>query len=143
MSANEKKPGFKSPLENYRRTDVMTANRETILLMMYSGAIRFLKQAIDLDKSADPAERTRLLGKVQEILTELRSTLNFEVGGDIANHLDALYCYMGQRLSQYAMENKVEYLQEVHGILVTLNSAWEQAVEAVKKERNKTTTLGK
>ena len=127
----------KNPLENYRKTDVMTANRETILLMMYSGAIRFLKQAIETDPKADPTGRAKLLNKVQEIITELRSTLNFEVGGDIARDLDALYTFMGHRISQAAVESKPEYLEEVRTILVTLNDAWEQAVAAVKKDRAK------
>jgi flagellar secretion chaperone FliS len=124
-------------IEAYRKTEVMTANRETILLMMYSGALRFLKQAIDSKEPHQVADRVRLVTKTQEIITELRSTLNFEVGGDLAHTLDALYSYLAQRLTQGTLENKVEYLQEVLTHLTTLNEAWEQAIVALKKEKNK------
>jgi flagellar secretion chaperone FliS len=124
-------------IEAYRKTDVMTANRETILLMMYAGAIRFLKQAIEAKESHQVAERVRLVTKTQEIITELRSTLNFELGGELAHTLDALYAYLAKRLTQGTLENNPEHLQEVLNHLSSLNEAWEQAILTLKKEKIK------
>jgi flagellar biosynthetic protein FliS len=64
----------------YRRTEVLTANRETILLMMYAGAIRFLKGAIEAGEKGDTAERNRLVSRVQTIVGELRATLDAHDG---------------------------------------------------------------
>lgn len=136
MPDNNKNPFPKNPVDAYRRTDVMTANRETILLMMYAGAIRFLKQAIAAAEKNDVTEKARMVSKTQDIVNELRATLNFEVGGDIARNLEMLYGFITDRLMQANIEKKIEYLHEALGILVTLNDAWEGAVANLRKEKN-------
>src|ERR1035437_6940818 len=85
-------------IEAYGKTDVMTANKETILLMMYAGGLRFLRQAIEAGNKNDLAEKNRMVGKTQQIISELRATLNYDIGGDIAAHLEMLYDFITQRL---------------------------------------------
>ncbi len=126
---------MKNPLDNYRRTDLMTANRETILLMMYGGAMRFLKQAIEAGEAKDFIQMNKMVTKTQEIVNELRSTLNFEVGGDIAKNLEMLYGFIAERLLQGCLDKEVKPLREALGIIETLNEAWEQAIASLKKER--------
>ena len=55
----------------------------------------------------------------------LAYSLNKEVGGEIANNLDALYTYMVQRLYSANIQNDVEAVQEVVKLLVELKGAWE------------------
>lgn len=129
-----KKP-FKSGADAYKKTDVMTANRETILLMMYAGAIRFLKKAIEAHEKNEVAEKLTAIQRTQDIINELRATLNFEVGGEIATSLSSLYDFVLDRLIQATIEKKVEHLQEALSILNTLNTAWEEAVATVRRER--------
>ncbi len=124
---------MKNPYDSYRKTDVLTANRETLLLMMYAGAIRFLKQAMDEAEKKNYAEMSRFILKTQDIVNELRSTLNFEIGGAIAENLEMLYAYVTQRLIQGNLEKKVDLLKEACTVLETLNSAWEQAIESLKR----------
>lgn len=126
---------MKKPLDIYRKTDVMTANRETILLMMYAGATRFLRQAIEALNGGDFPEMNRMIAKTQEIVNELRSTLNFEVGGEIAKNLEMLYAFVTQKLIQGNLERSAAPLGEALGILENLNTAWEQAIASLKKER--------
>lgn len=135
MSDVTKKYG--KSLEAYRKTDIMTANRETILLMMYGGAIRFIKAAIDASEKKNIEEKCRMIGKVQGIITELRSTLNFEVGGEIAHTLENLYGFISQRLILATSAETTDPLKEALGIITTLNEGWEAAVESLRKERAK------
>lgn len=130
------KKKYASSTEAYRKTEVLTATRETILLMLYAGAIRFLKRAMEAHETAKWEERANNLVRVQEILTELRSTLNFEVGGEIAKQLDELYAYCNLRLTAGGVQNKPEYFKEVLEHLTALNQAWEDAVATLKKEKN-------
>lgn len=118
----------------YRRTEVLTANRETILLMMYAGAIRFLKGAIEAGEKGDTAERNRLVSRVQTIVGELRATLDFKVGGDIARNLERLYAYVTNRLMTGTLEQSLDPLREALNILETLNTAWEEAVASLRKK---------
>ncbi len=134
MSQNPaKKPAYGT--EAYRKTNVITANKETILLMMYAGAIRFLKRAIDAAEKGSIEEKVTNIKKTQDIVTELRATLNHEVGGELATSLDSLYSFILERLLQATLEKKNEYLHEALGILNTLNLAWEEAVSNLKKEK--------
>lgn len=134
---DKKKPGTESPsgINQYRKTDIMTASKETILLMMYAGAIRFLKQAQDFAEKNNNPERNRFIMRAQDIINELRSTLNFELGGEISQNLDSLYAYITKKLSEAMLENKNEHIGETISILNTLNEGWEQAAEQQKKER--------
>ncbi len=123
----------KKLFETYRKTDVFTANRETILLMMYAGALRFLKQAIQAAEEGNLSEKGKWIGKTQEIVNELRSTLNFEAGADIAHSLEALYVFVSDRLLMGGSNRDVKPLKEALGVLTTLNSAWEEAIAQIKK----------
>ena len=116
----------------------MTANRETILLMMYGGAMRFLKQGIEAGEAQDFILMNRMVTKAQEIVNELRSTLNFEVGGDIAKNLESLYAFITERMLQGCLDRQVKPLTEALGIIQTLNEAWEQAIASLRKERSQT-----
>lgn len=126
-----------NPIGAYRKTDVMTANKETILLMLYNGALRFLKRAMEAEEKQDKPERNKWILRTQEIVNELRSTLNFEVGGELAQNLDGLYGYCTRVLSETMMEEKPDGLKTVHQILSTLLEGWEQAIDTVKKDRTK------
>jgi flagellar protein FliS len=119
----------------YRRADVMTANRETILLMMYSGAIRALKKAIESLEKNQRLEKAKQINKTQEIVNELRSTLNFSVSPEIAQNLDSLYDFITQRLITGNLANDAKPLNEALNVLVTLNGAWEEAIASLKKEK--------
>jgi len=127
-------------MDAYRKTDVITANKETILLMMYSGAIRFLKRAIEANAKADIEQKTKYVTKAQQIITELRSTINFDLDKSFSETLDNLYRYMEQRLTSGTLENKPENYTEVLELLKTLNESWEQAIENLRKERSKDET---
>lgn len=135
MANDPKYSPFKKGTDAYKRTDVMTANKETILLMMYAGAIRFVKKAMDAHDRNDIQERLTAVQRAQDIVNELRATLNFEVGGEIATSLNTLYDFISDRLIQANVHKKKEHLQEALSILQTLNLAWEEAIANLKKER--------
>lgn len=128
------------PFNTYQRTDVLTANRETILLMMYAGAIRALKSAIHAHEQSDQKTRNEKLLKAQDIINELRATINHEAAEDLAKQLDELYGFILQRILQASVENKVEFLQEVLGILETLHTAWAEAISKLRKDADQTTS---
>lgn len=126
--------------DTYRKAEVVTAKREQLLLMLYAGAIRFLKGAINASEQGNTAERTRLMGKVQEIVNELRSTLNFEAEKEIAQNLDELYLFITHRLVDANIQKKDQPLHEALKILDTLNSAWKEAISTLhESEVTKTT----
>lgn len=55
----------------------------------------------------------------------LRASLNKEIGGQLAEDLDALYEYCSNRLIEANLNNKPELLNEVVKLLEPLRDAWE------------------
>jgi flagellar protein FliS len=77
-----------TPTSIYQESNVLTVDKETILLMLYEGAIRFLKLAIEALEKNDILARNTNIKKTMNIIIELRSTLDFKTGGAIAENLD-------------------------------------------------------
>lgn len=134
--SEKKKNTVAGKFQAYKRTSVMTANRETILLMLYQGAIRFLKQAITAHHADKFEDANISVGRVLEIVSELRASLNHKVGADIAKSLDELYLYVIEQVVQGNIDKKPEMLQSALTILEHLNETWEQAIEKLKTESN-------
>lgn len=132
----QNKPAKKAnPFQSYKKTDVITANRETILIMMYDGAIRFLKKAIQASQENNLEEKNIFIGRTMDIVNELRATLNHQAGAEIAEKLEGLYEFISDRLLKGSIENNPKLLEEALGILNTLRTAWDEAINVLKTNR--------
>jgi flagellar protein FliS len=124
-----------NPYAQYQSTQVNSASPEKILIMLYEGAIKFSRMALDRLEKNDIAGKGKYIGKTLAIVSELMSTLNHEVGGEISLNLERLYIYLVDELSRANMNNSVNSLENVIRILDVLSGTWIEAVEIVKKER--------
>ncbi len=114
-----------SAYKTYETNHVTTATPEKLLVMLYEGAIKFLRMAelaID-DKNIE--RRSHNLVKAQDILFELRVTLNHDVG-EIADNLEQLYEYMYHQLVQANIKNNKSLVIEVREMLTELKEIWKQ-----------------
>jgi len=118
-----------NPYKQYQKTQVTTASREKILLMLYEGAIRFTKQARMAMVEKKIADKGKYISKATAILSELMATLDFKVGGQLAHDLENLYIFMIDKLIEGNIQNKVEPLDHVERLLNTLYSAWKDVIE--------------
>jgi flagellar protein FliS len=128
---------MKAAYQKYKQTSVQSASREKLLLMLYEGAIRFLKKAIKAVEEKDIAERGINIGKAYDIFMELSNTLDHKSGGEIAKNLEQLYMFITDQLTQANIKGSLEPLQSCLKITETLYSGWVEAVESLKKEENK------
>lgn len=71
-------------LKQYRQTQIDTAPKEQILLMLYDGAVRFLNQAKAGFAEKNIEKIHNNIVKVQNIITEFESTLDMKTGGEFA-----------------------------------------------------------
>ncbi|SEL74799.1 flagellar export chaperone FliS [Paenibacillus sp. OK003] len=111
-----------SPYEKYKNSSVQTSTPGQLVIMLYDGAIRFVKAGLDGISSNDYAKANMNLGKAQTIISELMSTLNRSY--DISKNLYALYEYMNYLLIQTNIKKKVESGEEVLGYLQELRETW-------------------
>lgn len=118
-----------NPYSQYQKTQVTTASKERVLLMLYEGAIRFTKQASAAMKQKKIAEKSKYISKATAILSELMATLDFKAGGQLAVDLENLYVFMIDKLIDGNIKNDPESLQVVEQLLMTLYEAWKDVIE--------------
>lgn len=117
----------KNPYEQYKETQVTTANQGKLIVMLYDGAIKFLNIAIenlDTPKTYDVAN-TNII-KAQDIITELLLSLNMAEGGEIAKNLFDLYMFFKKQLLEANIAKKADMIIPVITHLKELREAWDQ-----------------
>lgn len=118
-----------NPYSQYQKTQVTTASRGKILLMLYEGAIRFTRQAHTAMQQKKIAEKGKYISKATAILSELMATLDFKAGGQLAVDLENLYVFMIDKLIEANIKNDPECLEHVERWLKTLYEGWKDVVE--------------
>ncbi len=113
----------------YQQTQVVTASKEKILLMLYESCIRNFKKCREAMAAKNYAEKGVALGKAQDIINELCNSLNFDVGGDISRQLEGLYNHIFEQSTQANITNDPAKLDHCIKILETLYSGWKEAIE--------------
>jgi len=116
----------------YQTVQVTTTDRGRLLLMMYEGAIKFLRQAKAGLEANDMPRFCRFLSKGQAIIAELMNTLDFEKGGQIARDLDRLYDFMLFYLTEANLYRDGKRVTKTIGLLDTIYSAYKEIIEGKK-----------
>ena len=83
----------------------------------------------------DINEAAVLVNKTIKIVGGLRESLNLNIGGEIANNLDALYEYVISRLESIGRDEPVATLTEVKNLLNEVYLGW-QEMDATPKTSN-------
>lgn len=117
----------------YQTVQVTTIDKGRLLLMMYEGAIKFLRQAKSGLDGNDITKFCRFLSKAQAIIAELMNTLDFEKGGTIARDLDRLYDFMLFYLTEANLYRDPKRIVKTIGLLDTIYSAYKEIIEGEKK----------
>ena len=123
-------------ISQYQNNQITSASPEQILLMLYDGAIRFLKLAKNGINDNDMAVKGKYLGKALAIIAEFQNSLDHEIGGQIASDLDALYAYMLKELSTANVNNDKAPIDVVLDMLSGLRDTWAQAIEINNGQKN-------
>jgi flagellar protein FliS len=119
----------KNAHQAYQSVQITTADRAKLLLMMYEGAIKFLKQSkAGLDES-DMPKFCRYLGKGQAIIAELMNTLDFEKGGSVARDLERLYDFMLFYLTEANIYRDGARVEHVVKLVEVVYSAFKEVID--------------
>jgi flagellar secretion chaperone FliS len=110
----------------YRDSSVLTAPPERLVVMLYDGAHRFLFQAAHALRSGDIALMNNRMQRAEAIIVELRQTLDFEKGGEIAPRLEAIYAFCQRHLLEARLKRSPDHIEQVMKLLAELREAWDQ-----------------
>jgi len=111
-------------IEAYQDSAVTTQSKGRLIVLLYEGAIKFLKLAIKELEVNNFEAKGRYINKAQDIINELNAVLDMNAGGEIAQNLRKLYCFMSKRLSEANIKRDPKMIREVIGLMEELNQSW-------------------
>jgi flagellar protein FliS len=114
-------------LNAYKKNQINTATSEQLVLMLYDGARKFIKQAIISLQDGDLQSAHHNLIRAQNIIAELMCGINHSAG-EIAEKFLYFYRYMHAQLVQANLKKDSQYAQEVLVMLDDLRNAWAQII---------------
>ncbi len=118
----------------YEETEKESIPKVKLVIMCYEKIIELLEGAEKAIAEKNYEEKSRLLSKAVDIITELICALDFKRGKQIAYGLNNIYLYCLNRIIEADRENEPAYLKEIIPILKDINEAWK---EVAKKELEK------
>ena len=121
------------PYNQYKKTQITTANQGKLIVMLYDGALRFVNRAIELIPSKSIEDIHINIVRAQDIIGELITSLNMDAG-EIAHRLFSIYMYINRRLTAANIHKDEKPLLEVKKYLTELREAWEEAAKKVQPD---------
>ncbi len=119
--------------QQYVTTQVGTADRLQLVIMLYDGAISFISQAREKMVAKDASAKGLLIGRALDIIAELNASLNFQAGQQLAASLFHLYNFMTGHLTKANLNWDVQALDEVLEMIQKLREAWVEVAHRARR----------
>lgn len=110
-------------VNNY--SGVTDADPHRLVQMLLEGVLGKLAVVKGLMTRGEVAQKGEVIGQAMAIVGGLRSSLDMQAGGELAANLDGLYEYMERRLLSANLNNDVDIIIEVAGLLQEIKSGWD------------------
>lgn len=106
-------------------TGVGSADPHRLVGMLFDGCLEAIAQARGALREGDLAAKGRAIGRAVRIVEEgLKAALDLDAGGALAADLNALYAYIGLRLTQANLRNEDALLDECQHLVEPLRDGW-------------------
>ena len=126
-------PGLSAYTQTNIESIVHEATPHKLIEMLFKGAKDALSQAVGAIERKDFEAKSKKISKAAEIILNLRTYLDKEKGGEVANNLNELYTYMAKVLIDANRTNDTEKLREVSALLDTVADGWTSMPEEFKQ----------
>ena len=111
----------------YLVQQVATASKAMLTSMLFNAAVANTQRAIVHLDAASPQPARRFLIKAQEIVLELRTSLDHDAGGEIAANLERIYDFVYRQLIAASVHGDVRAARDAEQILADLRDTWQLA----------------
>jgi flagellar protein FliS len=120
-------------VKTYQQMHISGLNQKELIVLLYSGALRFIEEGKELIAKEDVPQTHDRLNRARNIFIHLLSTLNLEAGGEFADKLSALYAYFIEKITMANTTNNVEELDEIVPLIQEIKESWEK-IEVTDEE---------
>ncbi len=117
-------PPYASP-QSYRDSAVLTATPEQLVVMLYDGVGRFLRQAEVVMEEGAYGQASERLSRAEAIIDELLITLNMDAG-EISTRLQSIYLFCKRHLAEARVHRDPRRVADVRRLLADLREGWAQ-----------------
>ena len=119
-------------ISSYRETQIKTASRGKLIVLLYDGLVKFLDIALEnIPKKRYDIVNKNII-KAQDIISELIIALNMEAG-DVSGKLLSIYTFFNKKLIEANVQKDPEGIKFVRNMMCELREAWG---EIAKKSGN-------
>ncbi len=110
----------------YLQNEVLTASPEKLTLMLYEGAIKFMRMSILHIRAKELAAANTTLLRAQDIIQALMASLDMEQ--DVSRNLASLYEFMTHTLVEANIHKDVTRIEQVIKMAGELRDTWAEAM---------------
>lgn len=111
----------------YLEQQVATATPAMLTAMLFDAIVANSLRAVDSLVDDDQVTARKALIRAQEIVLELRSTLNHDAGGDLARNLDRLYDFAYRKLLEGSLRGDQAAVLAAVEVIAPLRDSWRTA----------------
>jgi len=108
----------------YQQTAIGTQSKGRLIVMLYDGAIKFMKLAIRELEAGNYAAKGQYISRAQDVINELNAVLDMDEGGEIARNLRRLYLFMNRRLNEANAKRDPQMIRDIVTLMEELNQSW-------------------
>ena len=109
----------------YRQTQVTTVDKGRLIVLLYEGAIKFLREAVRAQAEGDIPAKAGFINRALDIVSELSQSLNMQDGGEIAFNLKRIYQFWIDHLLKAKISRDSTAMTDVIEMLENLIQAWQ------------------
>jgi flagellar protein FliS len=102
------------------------------LVMLYDGAMKFLRLAADDIEKKDVVAKANHVNRALDIINYLQGILDFERGGEVAQTLDRLYTIVSMKVLRASANLDAKALVGAANLLSPVRDSWHQVAGSDK-----------
>jgi flagellar secretion chaperone FliS len=117
----------------YACSSVLTASPGQLVVMLYDGAIRFLRQSAEHMRAGNREQARERMRRAEAVIDELNWSLDLSYG-DVAQRLRAIYLFSKRQLIRANLDSDPAPIEGVARMLAELREAFAQVAERADSE---------
>lgn len=120
-----------NPYNTYKQNSVNLASKESLLLMLLDGAVKYTKIARIAIEKKDIARAHKELVRVQDIFLELMITMD-KSAGKYMEDMYNVYDYIKNELAKANMKKDVKIIDNVLPLIEEVRDMWHEVDKKIK-----------
>ncbi|MBN2314926.1 MAG: flagellar export chaperone FliS [Sedimentisphaerales bacterium] len=108
----------------YQDCEVLTQNKSRLIILLYDGAMKFMKLAIKELEAKNYEAKGRYINKALDMINELNAIFDMSAGDEMTLNLRNLYCFMTKHLSEANIKRDPHRIRDVIQLMGELKENW-------------------